>query len=117
MALGDKLGADHNIEVAARDRLDFGAQTLRAAREIRRKGQYPCTRKKRCGFFGQSLDAGTACGKAILRLADRANRGSAFEMAAMMAHQGAAETVLDEPGGAVRALKRCPQARQSVKGA
>ncbi len=39
MALGDELGADHDVKFTARDRLDLGAQTLRAARKIRGQGE------------------------------------------------------------------------------
>src|ERR1700724_2727812 len=60
MPLRDKLGADDDIAFAARDRLDFRAQTLRAARKIRGKSENLRLRKKRRRFLDQSLAAGTA---------------------------------------------------------
>ena len=62
-------------------------------------------RKERLGFLGEPFDARAASGQAVGLLTRGTKIGAPFDMAAMMAHEGAAEAVLDEPGRAIGTLE------------
>ncbi len=102
MALGDKLGADDNVELALRDVVELFAQTLHRGDEIGRQHQHACAGKQFAHFFFQALDAGADGGKRIRRLAVRAFRRMRHGEAAMVTDELAAEAMIDQPGVAMR---------------
>ena len=63
VALGDKLGADDDIEGAFGDLVQFAPQPLGAARKIRRKHENARIRKERRRLFGEPLDPRPAGGE------------------------------------------------------
>src|SRR4051794_19355166 len=105
MALGDELGADDEVVVAARHRLQFLAQALDAPRRVGGEDEAAGGGEESFGLLGDALDAGAAGGQRIGLMALRAEGRARFEMAAMVAHQRLAEAVLDQPSRAVRALE------------
>ena len=107
MALGDQLRADDEIELMLRHRLQFGAHALGPARHVGGQNQQARVGKKLGGLLGQSLDPRPAGVERIGRVAGRAFFGPSLDMAAMMADQGAAVTMLDQPRRAIRDTGTC----------
>ena len=105
VALGDELGADDHVVFAARRRVELRAQPLDPAGEVGRQHQRPRVREQRRDLFGEALDAGAAGGERVGLETLRADFRPRLVVAAMVADERLAETVLDQPGGAVRALE------------
>src|SRR4029079_12261382 len=87
VALCDELRADDDIHLAARDRIEFGADPLRAAQHVARHGETACGGKTVRHLLLQPLDTGTDRDQCLLRSATRARFGPSFLVAAMMADQ------------------------------
>ncbi len=105
MALGDELGADDQIEFAILHRLQFGPHPLRSARHVRGQHQQARLGEKLGGLLRKAFDPRATGDQRLLGPAGRAFVRSALDMAAMVADQGAARAMLDQPGRAVRALE------------
>ena len=69
VALGDELGADEDVDLAALDRRDLGAQPLGAADQVRGQDRQPRVGKQRRHLLGQPLDAGAAGDERVHRAA------------------------------------------------
>ena len=105
VALGDELRADDDVDLAFCDRRQFEPQPVDAAGKVARHDDGACIRKAGSDFLGQALDAWADGDEALGIAAIRAGLRPLLRVAAVVAEQHAAETVLDQPGGAVRALK------------
>ncbi len=103
MALGHELGADHQIVFALGHVPDDIAQE-NAAGEIAGENGNARFGKALCRLFGKALDAGAAGHELAFDAALRAGLGRGFMMAAVVAHELAAEAVLHQRGGAVGAI-------------
>ena len=103
MALGHKLGADHQIVFALGHVADDIAQQS-AAGEVAGENGDAGFGKALCRLFGKALDAGPAGHELAFDAALRAGLRHGFQMAAVMAHELAAEAVLHQRGGAVGAI-------------
>src|SRR5271166_3493611 len=108
VALGDKLGADDEVELAVRGGGELPAQGLDSAGEVRRQGERADLGEEMRRFFGKSLDAWPTGGQAVDVVAYRADFWPQFDVAAMVADEGGAEAVLDEPRRAVGAFEPMP---------
>ena len=103
VAFGDELRADDQIEVAARDFDETIAQLLVAA-HVGTEDHRARIGEARRGFFGDALDAGADSDQRVDFAALAAGFRLADFVAAMVAHEHAAETMLHQPGRAFRAL-------------
>src|SRR5579883_2990909 len=81
------------------------AQMVEAAERVRRKDERSRVREQKLRFLRQPLDARTAGGQAVGLVAGRAEFGPPLDMSAMVADELAPETMLDQPRGAIGALK------------
>ncbi len=108
MPFGDKLRADDDVARTISDGVEFVAQSRRAAGKIRRQDQRLRLRPERRDFFREALDTGAARRQRIDIVAFGAMLRHTLDMAALMADEGAAEAVLDEPGCAIRTLEAMP---------
>jgi len=95
VALGDKLGADHQIGDALFDLADGIAQQ-QAARQIAGQDGDAGLGEAAGGFLGEAFDAGTDGGEFSLGGAGGAGLGHGFQVAAVVAHELAAEAMLDQ---------------------
>src|SRR5262249_728929 len=102
MALGDELGADHDVEAAGGDIGEFLAHALDGSAQIAPNHQDPRLWKKRAPLLIQPLDARADRNERLGRSAFRAGRRIRHGEAAMMADELAAEAVIDQPGVAIR---------------
>ena len=105
MALGDELGADDDIDLALLDLAQGLAQIADARREIARQQHAARLGKALGDLLGDALDARAARHERMLGPAIRACLGDRHESPAMVAFEPAAESVLDQPGRAVRAFE------------
>ena len=105
MALGHELGADDDIDLALLDLAQGLAQIADARREVARQQHAARLGKKLGHLLGDALDARPARHQRMLGAAIRAGLGDRYESAAMVAFEPAAESVLDQPGRAVRAFE------------
>ena len=105
VALGDELRADDDVGFARGDRGELAPEALHAAEHVAGKDRHPRVREALGDLLGEALDARPAGNEAVLVAAARAGRRPRFGIAAMMADELAAKAVLDQPGGAVRALE------------
>ena len=105
MPLGDKLGADQDLEIAPRGGGELGAHRLGAAGEVGGKNERLRAGEQRLDLLAQPLDAGAAGRQRFRVVADRAFVRARLGVAAMMADQRFAEAMIDQPGRAVRALE------------
>jgi hypothetical protein len=103
MTLGDELRADNDVEAALRHVLQFFAQPLDRGDEVAREHQQAGLRKQLAYLLFEPLDAGADGRERILGLAFRALGRVRRGEAAMVADELPAETVIDQPGVAVRA--------------
>ena len=106
--LGDELRADDEVVGAARRRIELAAQSLDPARRIGGQDQRADVGKEDFRLLGEALDARPAGGERVGLVALRAKMRPALDMAAMMANQGCAETVLDQPRRAIGAFEAMP---------
>src|SRR6185369_7297093 len=81
---------------------------LRAADRVAGDDEAPRLGKQCRGFLRQALDPGTAGGEGAGVLATRASRRHLGLIAAVMALQPRRIAMLDQPGGALRALHAMP---------
>ena len=105
MALGDKLGADDDVRLAACDVLQQAPHRLDARHEIARQHCDPRAGEPVRQFLGDPLDTRAAWHQRVLRTAIGAGRGHRTVMTAMVADQLAAKPVFHQPGRAVRAFE------------
>ena len=105
VALGHKLRADDDVEGAARDLFQLLFQAFGSAGKIRRENEDALVGKTLGGFVREALDAGPAGDERIRRAAFGARVGSPLDVAAMVAHERAAEAMLHQPRAAIGALK------------
>ncbi|MCY1558592.1 hypothetical protein D9M68_955410 [compost metagenome] len=103
VALGHQLGADDEVELAALDFRESLAQ-LGVAAHVRREDYAPRIGEAGGRFFGDAFDAGADRGQAIGVATGATGFGRAHFMAAMVAHQNAAEAVLHHPGRTIGTL-------------
>ena len=115
VALGDQLGADDEVVGAARRRAELGAQGLDPAGKVRRQDQRTNVGKESRRLLGQPFDARPAGGEGVGLMAVGAEFRARLHVAAMMADERGAETVLDQPRGAIgtfEAMAARPAERQ-----
>ena len=103
-ALGDDLGADHQVDLALGDPAHRLGGGVRARQGVAGHHQDARVGEGGAGLLGDPLHAGADRGQAVLGAAGRAVHRHRLGVAAMMAGELAAGAVLDQPGGAVRAL-------------
>jgi hypothetical protein len=117
VALGDDLGAEQHVDLAALHRgHEVGGGAGGRDRVAGHHGQ------ARLGqevghLLGQALHAGAGRDEAGHGAAGGAVARLGHGEAAVVALEAAAQAVGDEPGGAGEQARRKPQARQSVSGA
>ncbi len=102
MALGDELRADDNVEAARGDVVELGAQPIHGGDEIRGEHQHARLRKQFAHLFFEPLDSGPAGDEGIECGAFRALVRMRHAEAAMVADQLFLETMIDQPGVAIR---------------
>src|SRR5215470_16311411 len=102
MALGDELGADHDIETAGGDVGEFLAHALDGGDQIAREHEDSRLWKQRAHLLFQPLDAGADRNESISRPTFWTSRRMRHGEAAMVADELAAKTMIDQPGVAVR---------------
>src|SRR5262245_58543004 len=105
MALGDELGADDVIDLSLLYLAQRLAEIVDGVREIARQQHAACAREALGDLLGDTLDAGAARDERVLGAAFGTVLGDRHERPAMVALEPASESVLDEPGRAVRALE------------
>ena len=88
--------------------VELSAQGLDPAGKVRRQGERADLREEMRRFFGESLDARPTSGQAVDFVACRADFWPQFDVAAMVADEGGAEAVLDQPRRAVGAFEPMP---------
>src|SRR5215467_5524164 len=103
VALRNKLGPDDNVELSLRDCVELLAQALDRFDEIARQHQDAALRTQFGRFLLQPLDAGADRNEAVGGLAVRALRRRRHRETAVMAHQPAPETMIDQPRVAIGA--------------
>ena len=104
IALGDELGADQEIDLLALDRADKRGGARGRPDGVRGDDGGARLGKKLDDLFGDALDAGATGDELVLLAATGTGLGRRRHPAAMMALQAARQSVLDEPGGALRAF-------------
>src|SRR5262245_29926997 len=97
VTLGDKLGADHDIDVAALDLGKLRAHALDAGDEIARQHQNARLRKQRRHLLLEPLDARPAGDETLGRCTFGTRLRWRYRKAAVVADQPALEAVIDEP--------------------
>ena len=105
MSFRHELRTDDDVEGAGRNLLDLAPQTIGPAGKVGGERERARLGEQRRDFFREPLDARPAGHERIGGLAFRAYVRPPLDMAAMVADQRATETVLDQPGRAVRALE------------
>ena len=105
MSLGDQLGADDDVDMALGDLLQFLAHLLDRRDQVARQHQHARVGKQLHHLLFQPLDARPAGDECVGRLALRANLRLRHGEAAMMTDQLAPESMVDQPGVAVRTGK------------
>jgi hypothetical protein len=100
MSLGHKLGADHQIVFALGHVPDDITQENATGEVTGENGDAGFGKALDC-FFGKAFDAGAAGHQLVFNAALRAGLGRGFMMAAVVAHELAAEAVLNERSGAI----------------
>ena len=106
MALGDELGADDDVELALRDRRELAPQPLRAARKVARQDDGARVREALRDLLGDALHprpAGRPGNRRLPQAGQASGRRSTWPQ--WWQTRAPAEAVLDQPGGAVRALE------------
>ena len=105
VALGDDLGPDQQIVAPLGHRLGELGRGARAGQQIADHQRRPRCRKALRHLLEQALDPRPARHQGAGRQAFRAAGRHRLGVAAMMAQEAAGKAMLDQPGGAVRALK------------
>lgn len=103
MALGHELGSDHQI-ILALGHVPYDIAQENTAGEVAGENGKARFGKSLCGFFSKAFDARTAGHELVFDAALRAGLRRGFMMAAVVAHKLAAKAVLDQRGGAIRAI-------------
>ena len=115
--LGDELGADDKVIGAVRRRVELAAQRLDPARRIRRQDERAYVEKEGLRLLGKTLDARPAGGERVRLVALRTELWSALDVAAVMANERGAKSVLDQPGRAIgtfEAMSTSPAQREGA---
>ena len=102
---GDELGADHDVASSIAHGIELVAYLVGAAEQIRRQDQRASVGKAFGDLFGQPLDAGAAGNQRPDRLAFRAEFRAPLLVTAMVADEGMAEPMFDQPSRTIRALE------------
>ncbi len=97
MPLGDELGADDEVVIAAGD-LGEALADLGNAAHVGGKDHAARIWKELRGFLGDALDARPDGGQGIFGAAIGAARRGALLVSAVMAGKHAAKAMLDKPG-------------------
>ena len=105
MALGDDLGPDQHIVAPLGHRLGELGGGARPGQQVADHQRRAGCREARRHLFQQTLDTRSARHQRARREAFRAAGRDRLGMAAMVAQQPPGKAVLDQPGGAARALK------------
>ena len=109
VALGDELGADDEVVGAARRRPRAERAGSRSRRENRTTGRaVRMSGKSAAASSARRSTPGPQAVRVSASWHSGQSFGSALDMAAMVADEGRAEAVLDQPGSAIRALKAMP---------
>ena len=103
--LGDNLGPDQHIVAVLGHRIGQLGGGTRPRQEVADHQRGAGTREARRDLLMQALDPGAAGHKSAGGEAFRAQRRDWRAVAAMMADETVREAVLDQPGGAIRALE------------
>ena len=97
MPFGDQLGADDNIGISAGDRLQLQPETLDAAEQVGRHDDGAGVWKMPFHFFRDPFHARTACDEMVECPTFRARLWRWLTIAALMALDLVAKSVLDQP--------------------
>ena len=107
--LGDELGADDHVDVAAFDRLDLASEPLHAAGLVARQLHGPRLGEELAHLLLDAFDPRANTHELVRAGAARgAGFGRRLLVPAMVALEALAEAVIDEPGRAARAFEAMP---------
>src|SRR3954471_21737164 len=102
VALGDKLGANDDVEAALGHIVELLPQPLHGIDQIAGENEDSRPGKQLGRLLLQPLDAGADRDEAALRLTLRTLLGRRHRVAAMVAYKPPFEAMIDQPGVAVR---------------